>query len=223
MFIGHYGIAFGAKRFAPRASLGTLLLAAQFIDLLWPVFLLLGLEHVRILPGATRVTPLDFYDYPISHSLVTVAVWAVLFAIVYGFVNRDQPSRSAAPILALCVLSHWVLDWISHRPDMPLAPGVNKYVGLGLWNSVPATVIVESILFFGGVSLYLQVTRPRDGVGRYAFAAFLAFITFLYMGNILGPPPNNLSALAWFGLAQWLVIPWAYWLDRHRAVPSDRL
>ena len=129
MFIGHYAVALGAKKAAPRVSLGTLLLASQFIDLLWPIFLLLGLEHVRIAPGNTVFTPLDFYDYPISHSLLAVLGWSVGFGLVYYAVRR---SGRNALILGAIVLSHWVLDFISHRPDLPLIPGMETRVGLGL-------------------------------------------------------------------------------------------
>src|SRR6186997_681775 len=128
MFIGHFGVAFAAKRPAPRVSLGTLFLAAQFIDLLWPVLLLLGVERVRIAPGITRVTPLDFEHYPISHSLLAVLGWAVLVGGAHFLLRRE---RRAALIVAALVLSHWVLDLLMHRPDLPLAPGATVLVGFG--------------------------------------------------------------------------------------------
>ena len=132
MFIGHYAVALGAKKISPTVSLGTLFPASQFIDLLWPIFLLLGLEHVRIDPGNTVFTPLDFYDYPISHSLLAVLGWSLGFGLLYYAVQR---SGRNALILGALVLSHWVLDFISHRPDLPLIPGMETRVGLGLWNS----------------------------------------------------------------------------------------
>jgi hypothetical protein len=119
MFIGHYGVALAAKRLAPRASLGTLILAAEFVDALWPIFLMAGIEHVRIAPGITRVSPLGFYDYPISHSLVTVIGWAAGFGIVYFALRRYA---SGAWVAAALVLSHWFLDALVHRPDMPVTP-----------------------------------------------------------------------------------------------------
>ena len=121
MFIGHFAVALGAKKAAPKVSLGTLIMAAQFVDLLWPIFLLLGIEHVRINPGDTAYTPLDFYDYPVSHSLLTGIGWAIVFGAVYYAIRR---SARNAWILAACVLSHWLLDLIVHRPDLPLVPGV---------------------------------------------------------------------------------------------------
>jgi hypothetical protein len=158
MFIGHYAVALGAKRVSPKVSLGTLLLASQFIDLLWPIFLLLGLEHVRIDPGNTVFTPLDFYDYPISHSLLAVLGWAAGFGVVYYAVRR---SGRNALILGALVLSHWVLDFISHRPDLPLIPGMETRVGLGLWNSFAASVMVETALFaVGAFPMNFPKTSP---------------------------------------------------------------
>jgi hypothetical protein len=96
MFLGHFGVGFGAKRFAPRASLGTLFLAALFADLLWPTLLLLGVERVRIAPGITRVTPLDFVSYPISHSLALIALWGLVFAALYWAARRYASGTLAA-------------------------------------------------------------------------------------------------------------------------------
>lgn len=220
MFIGHYAVAFAAKKSAPKTSLGTLFFAAQFIDLLWPIFLLLGLEHVRIDPGNTAFTPLDFYDYPISHSLLTVLGWALAFGVIYFALRRHA---KAAVILGLCVLSHWILDLITHRPDLPLAPGAQIYGGFGLWNSVAATVLFEGALFALAVLFYARTTKATDRTGRYAFWGFVVFSVLLYVGNVLGrenPPPNT-EALALFGLSQWLIVPWGYWIDRHRTVSKD--
>lgn len=213
MFIGHIAVALGAKKAAPKVSLGTLIMAAQFVDLLWPIFLLLGVEHVRINPGDTAFTPLDFYDYPVSHSLVTGIGWAIAFGLVYYVVRR---SARNAWILGACVLSHWVLDFISHRPDLPLVPGFNKYVGLGLWNSVPATIAVEGALFVVGIVLYLRSTAALDRIGKYSFWSFIIFLIIVATGNIAGSPPPNVTALAVVGMAVWLLVLWAYWIDRHR-------
>lgn len=220
MFLGHYAVALAAKKAAPRVSLGTLLLAAQFLDLLWPAFLLLNIEHVRIAPGNTAFTPLDFYDYPISHSLLTVILWGAGFSVVYFVLKRDR--RSAFVLLA-CVVSHWVLDFVSHRPDMPLVPGLKHYIGLGLWNSVPATLVVELLLFLIGVLIYVSVSKAKDRTGQVAFWSFVAFTLFLYMGNVFGTRPPDVRTLAWFGLSQWIMIPWAYWIDRHRTTQRTTL
>ena len=170
MFIAHYAVALAAKKAAPRVSLGTLFLSVQLADLLWPVFLLLGLEHVRIAPGNTVVTPLDFYDYPITHSLVGALAWSVLFGAVY-FLIRRYPK--GAWIVGAGVLSHWILDLLVHRPDLPLIPGGAARVGLGLWNSLPATLILEFGFFIAGVVLYSRATAPMDRTGRYALWALL--------------------------------------------------
>jgi membrane-bound metal-dependent hydrolase YbcI (DUF457 family) len=170
MFLGHFAVGFGAKQFAPRASLGTLFLAAQFIDLLWPTLVLLGVERVRIAPGITAVVPLDFEHYPISHSLFAVVGWALLFGAVYFLIRRD---RRTSLVLGFAVLSHWLLDWLSHRPDLPLFPGSAR-VGLGLWQSLPATLIVELGLFVVGVALYRYATRAADRTGRWALGAVVA-------------------------------------------------
>jgi hypothetical protein len=190
-----------------------LILAAQFPDLLWPVFLLLGIEHVRIDPGNTAFTPLDFYDYPVSHSLAAVVGWSIAFALVHWTIKQD--SRSSF-VLGLSVLSHWILDFVSHRPDLPLLPRGHRHVGLGLWNSVPITVSVELLLWLAGLLIYLSVSKATDAVGRIAFSIFAMFVLMLYAGNVIGGAPPGVSAIAWFGLSQWLMVGWAYWLDRHR-------
>ena len=221
MFIGHYALALGAKRAAPRTSLGIFFLAAQWPDLLWPILLLTGKEQVAIVPGITAFAPLDFTNYPYSHSLVAVAVWGALGALLYWLVRRDVRGAVAVGLL---VLSHWVLDFIVHRPDLPLTLGGADRVGLGLWYSVPGTLIVELLLYFGGVSLYRGVTRPRDRTGVYAFWALVLFLLLVYLGNLGGTPPS-VRAIAWVSLGLWLLPVWAWWADRHReltgpAVPT---
>jgi hypothetical protein len=213
MFIGHFGVGFGAKAAAPKTSLGTLFLASQFIDLLWPSLLLLGAERVRIAPGITRVTPLDFEYYPISHSLLAVTGWAVLFALAYRVMTRYP--RGAA-VVGLLVLSHWFLDLIVHRPDLPLSPGNSVRVGLGLWSSLAGTVAVELFVFAVGVVIYLRRTKAVDRVGKWSLWLLLGFLLVIYIGNLIGPPPPNVAALAWVGQSQWLLIIWGYWIDRHR-------
>lgn len=213
MFIGHFAVGFGAKSVAPKVSLGTLFLAAQFIDLLWPTLLLLGVEHVRIVPGATVVTPLVFDHYPVSHSLAAVLGWAVLVGGCHWFLNRN---RGAACVLGVLVVSHWVLDAIVHQPDLPLFPGAATVVGLNAWSSLPATLIIEGCLFALGVWLYARATSPRDATGRWGLVALVLFLLGIYAGNLLGPPPPSTEAIAWLGHAQWLLVLWGYWIDKHR-------
>lgn len=213
MFIGHYAVAFAAKRAAPRVSLGVLVGAASLLDLLWPAFLLLGWEAVRIEPGNTAFTPLAFMHYPISHSLVAAAGWSVLCGLLYWGATRY---RSGALVVALVALSHWYLDALVHRPDLPLYPGSPLRVGLGLWNSIPATLLLEGLMFAGGVWLYTRGTHAKDALGRYALLGFVAFMVLVYAGDLLAPPPPNWQAVAWAGLAGWLFPFWAEWFDRHR-------
>ncbi|HXI09193.1 MAG TPA: hypothetical protein VNK06_00200, partial [Thermodesulfobacteriota bacterium] len=140
MFLGHYGVGFAAKRFAPDTSLGVFFIAALLPDLLWPVLVLLGVERVAIAPGVTRVSPLVFEYYPYSHSLLSVALWAAAFALLYLLAGGG---RKTASVLGLAVLSHWALDALVHRPDLPVTPGGGLKAGLGLWDSVAATIAVE--------------------------------------------------------------------------------
>ena len=212
MFIGHFAVGFAAKRLAPRTSLGTLFAASQLLDLIWPILVLLGVEKVRVDPGNTAFTPLDFVKYPWSHSLLMALVWAAGFALVYR--ARTRFARGAWVVGAL-VVSHWVLDFVSHRPDLPLAPGASR-VGLALWNSVQATVIVETALFAMGVYLYASGTKARNRTGRFAFWALVAVLVGIYTANALGPPPPSSTAIGVAGLATWLFIPWAIWIDRNR-------
>jgi hypothetical protein len=212
MFIGHYAVALAAKRVAPRTSLGTLVAAAQLVDLVWPALLLAGVEVVRIDPGNTAYTPLDFVSYPFTHGGTSVLAWAALFGLACAWRTRD---RAEAWTVAALVVSHWLLDALSHRPDLPLWPGGPR-VGLGLWDSVPATVIVEGLLLVAGVLLYLRTTRARDAIGRLGLWAFLALLLLLAAGNLLGPPPPSPQAVGAASLALWLLVPWAAWVDRHR-------
>lgn len=212
MFIGHFGMALAAKRVAPAASLGTTVMAAQWADGIWPVFVLLGIEHAEIRPGVTVVTPLDFVSYPYSHSLVADIGWAVLFGGVYGSLRKDW--RTAAWLGAL-VLSHWVLDVVAHRPDMPTWPG-GPMLGVGLWNSLPATLAVEFALFGAGAWLYAGATVARDALGNVLLWTFVALLALMYVMAVFGPPPPSERALALAGLAGWLFVAWGYWIDRHR-------
>src|SRR5450631_3687556 len=144
MFIGHFGVGLGAKKVSPLLSLGVLFIAAQFLDLLWPLLLLLNIEHVTIAPGITKMTPLDFTDYPISHSLLLAIFWGLIFGFVYWLIKKNTKN---AIVLFICVISHWLLDVLVHRPDLPLYPGNSPRVGLGLWNYPVITIIIETLIF----------------------------------------------------------------------------
>ena len=214
MFIGHYALAFGAKRLAPQVSLGTLFLACQFADLLWPTFLMLGLERVEIDPGNTLVTPLNFVSYPYSHSLVMLLVWSALFALLYR-VLRGGP-RTAVMIVGALVFSHYVLDFITHRPDLPVTINGAQRLGLGLWNYPGTALAAESALFIIGAAIYAGVTRERDRIGRIGLWALIATLAAIYFANLYGPPPPNTGVIAIAGHLLWLFVLWGYWIDRHR-------
>jgi hypothetical protein len=213
VFIGHFAISFAATRVAPGLALGTLFVASQLADLLWPNLLLANVESVAISPGITAVTPLDFISYPYSHSLLMLAVWGTGAALICYGVTRNV---THAVTLAAVVLSHWLLDFVTHRPDMPLAFGDTR-VGLGLWNSIPATIAVEGLMFIVGVLIYMRTTRARDRVGNAALWALVVLLVLIYLANVLGPPPPSVGAVAWSVQAMWLLVLWAYWIDRHRA------
>lgn len=213
MFIGHFGVALASKRVAPRTSLATLFVAAQFVDVLWPIFLLLGLEHYRVAPGITKVQPLDFYDYPFTHSLSWTVRWALAFGLIYYLLRKY---KAGAWVAGGLVLSHWLLDWVVHRPDLPLWSGGPK-VGLGLWNSWPASISVEMILFAGGLWIYLRATRPRDRVGNFVLWSLVALLSLGWLAALFGPTPPSVGQLALGALIMWgIFIPWAWWADRHR-------
>ncbi len=213
MFIGHFAVGMAAKRSAPQLSLGTFFLATQLLDLVWPVLVLAGVEHVRIAPGITRVTPLDFTHYPWTHSLVASILWGALLAGILILAKRD---RRSALVAGAVVVSHWLLDWVSHRPDLPLAPGTAGRYGLELWASLPGTLIVELGLFAAGVVLYARSTRALDRRGHWAWWTLVAFLLTVYLANLFGPPPPSEPAIGWAALAMWLLVAWGYWVDRHR-------
>lgn len=220
MFLGHFGLAFAAKRVAPKTSFGTALLATEFADCLWPLFLTLGLEQVRIAPGNTKMTPLDFVSYPWSHSLLMDVLWAIGFAAIYYSVRRY---RAGALVVAAGVVSHWALDWWSHGPDMPLTPWSTQKYGLGLWNSVAGTVIVELLLFFGGLAIYVASTKAKDRAGEFALWGFVVLMVVIWVGAVFGPPPPSLAALKASGFSLWLAVAWAFWIDRHREATQRNL
>jgi hypothetical protein len=214
LFIGHYGAGYAGKKFGKHISLGTLFMAAQLLDLIWPIFLIIGIEHVSIHPGDTKMTPLDFDYYPFSHSLLFVIIWAVLFSGLY-YINRRNFRNSL--ILGILVISHWVLDLIVHRPDLPIFID-GPFVGLGLWNIPPAAIALESLIFIIGVYLYFSCTKPKDKTGTYASWGLALILIIIYIMNLLSPPPPDAKAIGYTGLALWLLVLWAYWADRHREI-----
>lgn len=203
-----------AKSAAPRPSLGTYLMACQLPDLIWPVLLLLGIERVKIVPGITAASPFDFECYPYTHSLLMSLLLALGFALIWRRARGGDVGT--ATWLGVTVFSHWVLDWITHRPDLQIVPWHPFRVGLGLWNYPMTTMITEGAMFAVGLWLYLGATRARDKIGSISLFVFSAVMVVLFAMSSTGPPPPSVRALAIAGLALWLFVPWAYWIDRHR-------
>jgi hypothetical protein len=214
MFVGHIGVALAAKGIAPKTSLPVLILAAVFLDVLWPIFLVAGLEHARIEPGFTAVSPLVFYDFPYSHSLLAAMAWAGAFGAAYFFFRGDS---WGGKVLAALVLSHWPLDLVVHRPDLLLYPGGGERYGYALWDSVGHTLLLEGTIFLVGILLYLGATRATDDTGHYSFWSLMLLLGLGWLGSIYGPAPPTLTAVVVAGLAGMLVIlAWAGWIERHR-------
>lgn len=214
MFIGHFGTGFGAKKIDNKISLGTFFLASQFIDLLWHFFLLFGLEKVKIEPGNTAFTPLNFISYPYSHSFFGVLIWSLLFGAIY-FVFRKK--IKSAILLAGLVMSHWILDLITHRPDLQLIPWIDLKVGFGLWNSVLFTILIEGVIFGVGSYFYIKSTKSVNKKGKIGLWSLLIFLVVIYLMNIFGSPPPSEKAIAFVGMFQWLIILWGYWIDKNRS------
>ncbi len=213
MFVGHLAVALGARKVEPGVPLGATVAAAFGLDLIWPILLLLGVETVRLNPGDTAFTSLAFDSYQWSHSLLTFVVWSGLV----GFLGRRVfGSWRAGMVLGGLVLSHWVLDFVTHRPDLPLWPG-GPLVGLGLWNSIPGTILVEASLLVGGLWLYHRATSPRDRTGTAALAALVVLTGVIWVTQPWTPLPGSATAVAAGALILWLLPPWALWIERHRS------
>jgi membrane-bound metal-dependent hydrolase YbcI (DUF457 family) len=213
VFVGHLAVALAAKQTTPAVPLGTAVAAAFALDLAWPILLLLGLESVRVQPGDTAFTNLSFESYPWSHSLATVLLWSIAAGCATRFAYR---SWQAGATIGGLVLSHWILDLVTHRPDLPLWPG-GPVTGLGLWNSIPGTLIVEGGLLAACLWIYLRGSVPRDRSGRWALVALVALTLLIWSSQPWSPPPPSSEAVAWGALILWLLPPWAQWIDRHRA------
>ena len=212
MFVGHLAVGLTGKRLEPKISLGTWMLAVLLADLIVFPLLIAGIERVRVQPGVA--TNRVIADMPYSHSLLIDAIWAGLFA---GFYFIWRRYARGTWLLFAAVLSHWVLDFISHRPDMPLAPGTRAVFGLGLWNSIPATLIVEGGFWILAISIYARATKPKKRAGVYAFWIGVVLLTLAWYGNItsgMDPDPvrAGISGLIFF----WLIVAWAYWINRLR-------
>jgi hypothetical protein len=213
MFVGHFALGFAAKRAAPKLPLALLVASCQLADILWPVFVAAGVERVAIAPGITAFTPLDFISYPYSHSLVALCLWGIVIGSAFWLAGT---SARASLIVGALIVSHWILDFVSHRPDMPIYPGSAVY-GLGLWNSVAATLLVELLLFAVGVWLYVDATRARDSIGQWSLVGLVVVLLIAYFAAAFGSPPPSVTAIYVASLAGAVVFTaWSWWTDRHR-------
>lgn len=220
MFLGHYGAAFALKRMEPKISLGTLFVAAQLLDLLWGAFLLLGWEHVRILPDDNPLLTLQFYDYPISHSLVGALGWGLAAAaLYYSWPTRDTTRHwQASALVGAAVASHWVLDLIVHVPDLPLAGNDSPKLGLGLWRHPGLTVALELLVLGGGLAVYLTGRSRRHPVRTVRLAIVLLLLVVTYAASLLTPPPPSITAIGASDIGFILIIgALAAWADRAAA------
>jgi membrane-bound metal-dependent hydrolase YbcI (DUF457 family) len=212
MFLGHYSVGFAAKALAPRTSLGSLLLASQLLDLVWSTLLIFGVERVRIDPGVTGAVPLNFEYYPFSHSLFLALIWGVVVAAIYlAFSNYTR----GAVVMGSVVVSHWFLDLLVHRSDLPLYPG-GRLLGIGLWESTSGTLVVEMVIFIVSLGIYFNATVTRKDGGDWCLGCLLLVLMGIYIGSLFGPPPSSITVVVWGGEAQWLLICWGYWIERHR-------
>ncbi len=208
MFIGHFSLALGAKKIDQLPSLAIMFVAVQFLDLLWPVFVLMGIEVFEVEVGNTAMTPLNFISYPYSHSLLASIIWALLFSGTYFMVTRN---RKGAYLVGFLVFSHWILDFLTHRPDLPLSPFGDIKVGLGLWNLPIAAITLELGLFLAGTYWYFKTVNPRR---KIAFWSLIIFFLVIYFMNMMGPPPPSTNAVAWTANSLWIFVLWAWWIEK---------
>ena len=215
MFIGHFGLSFAAKKAAPKVSLGTLFIATQFVDILWPFMLIFHVEKVAIVPGYTKTNPLDFLYYPYTHSLLMGVVWGLVVGGIYWLFKRDT---RGTVVIGLCVLSHWFLDLIVHATDLPLSPFGDSKVGFGLWNNVIATLIVELVIFAVGTYIYATFTKAKNKTGKWAFWVLATLLVLVQISNTFGPAPSGevMNLFVSFTTLMAILIALAYWADKNR-------
>jgi membrane-bound metal-dependent hydrolase YbcI (DUF457 family) len=216
MFVGHLALALAAKRWEPNVNLAWLVAGVTALDLVWPVFVLAGVETVTVAPGATAFTPLIFDSYPWTHSLAMTFVWGLLLVTI---ARIAKVSAAAWTLLAALVLSHWALDAVTHAPDMPLWPGEGPKVGLGLWNSVPLTFAIEGAMWVAGIAFYIQALAQRNRRPGWWFWSVVIATTLIWIASPFTAPPPNAQAVALFALVGWIVLPWTWFADRrHRPI-----
>lgn len=225
MFIGHYAVGFALKKVEPRLSLGLLIFGAVMLDILFGIFLLLNLEHARIVPGTTAVSPFEFYDYPISHSAVGATAWTAIGFLAYWLWSSGNRASRKIPafIFAIAILSHYILDVISHTPDMPLIGNNSTMLGLSLWNSITATMVVEMGLLFLGVVMYQQPTMASSLTWKYGLVLMVFILLALYILGLFGPSPSDMRTVAiMITLGQLAFVALAFWVDKNRTAVKEK-
>jgi FtsH-binding integral membrane protein len=215
MFIGHFGLSFAAKKAAPTVSLGTLFIATQFVDILWPFLLVFHVEKVAIVPGYTKANPLEFLYFPFTHSLLMGMVWGAVVGGIYWLFKRDIRGTI---VIGLCVLSHWFLDLIVHTADLPLTPFGDYKVGLGLWNHVAIALIIELAIFLAGTYIYATFTRAKNKIGKWMLWTLVVLLVSVQLANTFGPAPSDsvMTLLVSFTSLMVIIIALAYWVDKNR-------
>jgi hypothetical protein len=222
MFIGHLAVGLAAKKASPKLNLGLLFIACQLLDLIWPVLVLTGVEQVSVDHSATAVTPFNFSYYPYSHSLLMTIIYSLVLGVV---ITKVSKSTRAGIVFGIVVSSHWFLDLLTHRPDLPLYFDELK-VGLGLWNSVMATFIVEVVIFIIGIFFYLKTSPLITKKRKVIFWSMIAFLFLIYIGNIFGPKipiDTHPNAIAGPALALWLIVVWGYFADKNNSIKKSQL
>ena len=214
MFVGHYSVSFLVKGTDKKIPLWVLFLAVQFVDIFWALFVLLGIEKVRIVPGITATNPLDLYYMPYTHSLVAALGWFGVAFFAYKFFAAC--TNRLAFLVGLAVLSHWPLDLVVHKPDLPLYD-VQFKMGLGLWNSPVLAFLLEVLLLLGGIVLYFRSTQAKTPAGKYSMFLFGAAMFAVQALVFFGPPPPSPSVLALTGLTSYFLFAGiAFWLEKKR-------
>lgn len=208
MFIGHFAAGLLSRKNESLPSLAMMFIAVQLLDFIWPVLVLLGIETLSIEPGITKLTPLNFEFYPYSHSLLTALLWSFLFGLGYYLFTKK---RIGSFVLAGLVMSHWVLDYFTHRPDLPITPFSDTKVGLGLWNYPVIEIVIEVLLFgLGALLYYMSPTFKR----KTSFWLLMGFLLIIYFLNFFGPPPPDPMTVAWSVNLMWLIVLWAWWIEK---------
>ncbi len=218
LFVGHLAVSFGAKALEPKAPLSALIAASFGLDLLWPLLVITGIEVVSVEPGNTTFTPLAFVSYPWSHSLLFAIFWGVAAAgLTFGLMRNQR----VGVLIGAVVVTHWILDFVTHRPDLPLWPG-GPEVGLGLWNSVVATLILEGGFFLTCVVMFIRASAALDRTGNWSLWALVLLTGLIWATQPWSPPPPGSNAVAGVALILWLLPLWGRWIEAHHQIPAHR-